>query len=177
MRSPGTLCERLRQNHKRCWELQIPLLLNISLHLQTRQVYQRQHYYTSWFPEETQQHFFWPPHALGTEIPSLQGTRCRVTWSCIVATALYTPRSVKQERPSGPGEIAHLSKRLSVLSCCIRIAAGCWAIPTAFKWGQQQVQNAKEGISCLSPQKHKELNFTGISLLRGHNRHMLNVVH
>lgn len=130
LRSPGTLCERLRQNHKHCWELQIPLLLNISLHLQSRQDYQQQRYYTSWFPEETQ-HFFWPLHVLGTKTPSLQGTRCRDTWSCIVATALYIPRSVKQERPSGPAEIAHLfflAKRLSVLSCCIRIAAGCRAI-------------------------------------------------
>lgn len=68
------------------------------------------------------------------------------------------PSQCKAGDTSGPAEIAHLfflAKRLSVLSCCIRIAAGCWAILTAFKWGQQQVQNAKEGISCLSPRKHR----------------------
>lgn len=128
LRSPGTLCERLRQDQKHCWKLQIPLLVIISLLLQTRQDYQRQHCYTSWFPEEIQQHSFWQFHMLGSKSPSPQGTRCWGTWSCIIATVLYTPRSIKQETLSGPAEIARLfflTKRVSVSSCCIRIAAGC----------------------------------------------------
>lgn len=53
----------------------------------------------------------------------------------------------------------------------------CWATLITFKTGQQQVQNAKEEISCLSPQKQRaESSWTGILLYHGH-RHMPNVVH
>lgn len=80
------------------------------------------------------------------------------TWTCLTATALYTPGSIKQETPSGPAEIAHLvflAERLSVLCCRIRTAAGCWAMLGAFRRGHQQGQNAKDGIVCLYPQQHR----------------------